>query len=147
MCRAHGIPHQRITTATGLGPALTAAWGLNRHSVVEVVTDRAINVELHKRVQARALAAAQRTHWLLTTSGSAGGGAGAEAAMGGLGGCSRVSLLPPLRVQRVTWQRFSLPLAKPLTAAAPGSGAEPATAREGALVYVEAAAGTPDRDW
>ncbi len=30
---------------------MQAAWGLNRHSVVEVITDRTTNVELHRVVQ------------------------------------------------------------------------------------------------
>lgn len=32
MCRAHGIPHQRVTAAEDLGTALRSAWGCNRHS-------------------------------------------------------------------------------------------------------------------
>lgn len=36
MCRAQGLPHQRVARAAELLPALRAAWGLNRHSVVEV---------------------------------------------------------------------------------------------------------------
>ena len=36
MCRAHGIPHQRASTPEEYQQALNSAWGLNRHSVVEV---------------------------------------------------------------------------------------------------------------
>lgn len=37
ICRAHGVPHQRVAgRPSELEPALRAAWGLNRHSVVEV---------------------------------------------------------------------------------------------------------------
>ncbi len=32
MCRAHGIPHQRVTAVEDLGAALRSAWGCNRHS-------------------------------------------------------------------------------------------------------------------
>jgi hypothetical protein len=40
LCRAHGIPHQSVTTPQELPAALATAWGINRHSVVEVITDR-----------------------------------------------------------------------------------------------------------
>ncbi|GLC45490.1 hypothetical protein PLESTM_001741500 [Pleodorina starrii] len=66
MCRAQGIPHQKVNSPEALVPALQAAWGLNRHSVVEVITDRTTNVDLHRRVQAAALRAAQHCHWLTT---------------------------------------------------------------------------------
>ena len=69
-----GIPHQRVTTPGGLGPALAAAWGLNRHSVVEVVTDRTTNVDLHRVIQVRARAMAVA---------GAGWGAGAGREQGG----------------------------------------------------------------
>lgn len=36
---------------TRMCAAMQAAWGLNRHSVVEVITDRTTNVELHRVVQ------------------------------------------------------------------------------------------------
>ena len=52
MCRAHGIAHQRITTPGDLAPALTAARGLNKHSVVEVITSRDGNMQQHKAIQA-----------------------------------------------------------------------------------------------
>ena len=51
MCRAQGVPHIKVASGPGLRTALRAAWGLNRHSVVEVVTDRASNVERHRQVQ------------------------------------------------------------------------------------------------
>ncbi|WIA39932.1 hypothetical protein OEZ86_013366 [Tetradesmus obliquus] len=35
ICRAHGIPHQRVTSPNDLAPALATAWGINRHSIVE----------------------------------------------------------------------------------------------------------------
>lgn len=48
-----------MTAPGALAPALRAAWGLNRHSVVEVVTDRGTNVELHRLVQVCARAHAR----------------------------------------------------------------------------------------
>eukprot|EP00798_Chlamydomonas_sp_ICE-L_P027191 gene27191-2435_t len=66
MCRAHGIPHQRVTDCSGLDSALSAAWGLNRHSVVEVITDRIKNVRVHKYIQARVQAAVQQCFNLVT---------------------------------------------------------------------------------
>ncbi|GIL93104.1 hypothetical protein Vretifemale_20563 [Volvox reticuliferus] len=120
MCRAQGIPHQRVTTPEGLVPALQAAWGINRHSVVEVITDRSTNVELHRRIQAAALRAAQHCHWLaskldVAVSSSAPSlslapvpdsvGQLAEAGSG----CR------PLVTDGLHWRRYSLPLALPLT--------------------------------
>lgn len=32
MCRAHGIPHQKVTAVEDLETALRSAWGCNRHS-------------------------------------------------------------------------------------------------------------------
>ena len=52
MCRAHGIAHQRVSERADLRGALAAAWSLNRHSVVEVVTPPgAANVEHHRTLQ------------------------------------------------------------------------------------------------
>lgn len=52
MCRAHGIAHQRVTERGALQGALRAAWRLNTHSVVEVVTQPgAANVAHHRRIQ------------------------------------------------------------------------------------------------
>ena len=51
MCRAHGIPHMRVSTPEELRRALTSAWALNRHSVIEAITDRVGNVERHREVQ------------------------------------------------------------------------------------------------
>lgn len=53
MCRAHGIAHQRVSERGDLRGALAAAWSLNRHSVVEVVTPPgAANVAHHRALQA-----------------------------------------------------------------------------------------------
>lgn len=53
MCRAHGIAHQRVTERGDLRKALQAAWALNKHSVVEVITQRDSNVTHHRRIQER----------------------------------------------------------------------------------------------
>lgn len=60
MCRAHGIAYQRVAEPGGLRGALAAAWGLNRHSVVEVTTARRANVAHHRHVQAAVSAAVVR---------------------------------------------------------------------------------------
>jgi len=51
MCRAHGLAHQRVTQPGELAGALKAARGLNKHSVVEVVTSRETNVQQHRAIQ------------------------------------------------------------------------------------------------
>jgi hypothetical protein len=66
MCRAHGIAHQRVTEPGALRGALAAAWGLNRHSVVEVATARRANVAHHRAVQAAVGAAVLRALRLAT---------------------------------------------------------------------------------
>lgn len=63
MCAAHGIAHQVVRTKDDLELALQMAWGLNKHSVVEVVTSRDANVEDHRAIQhhvREAVAAAYR---------------------------------------------------------------------------------------
>ena len=52
MCRAHGLAHQKVTQPGELAGALKAARGLNKHSVVEVVTSRESNVQQHRDIQA-----------------------------------------------------------------------------------------------
>jgi hypothetical protein len=34
LCRAHGIPHQKVASAQELLPALQTAWGINRWAAV-----------------------------------------------------------------------------------------------------------------
>ena len=51
ICRAHGLPHQLVTQPGQLEPALRAARGLNKHSIVEVVTSGEDNVAQHRAVQ------------------------------------------------------------------------------------------------
>ena len=130
MCRAHGIPHQRVTAAADLAPALTAAWGLNRHSVVEIVTDRSTNLQLHKSIQAAAQAAARAAYRLmlpslpLTTPASA--FLLAPAAVRGSAPATAANavpaatplLAPPLYITLLSWQRYELPLRQPLTTSA-----------------------------
>jgi len=70
MCRAHGIAHQRVTEPGALRGALAAAWGLNRHSVVEVATARRANVAHHRTVQAAVGAAVLRALRLATAPGA-----------------------------------------------------------------------------
>lgn len=53
MCRAHGIAHQKVTERGDLRKALQAAWALNKHSVVEVITNRNSNVTHHRAIQER----------------------------------------------------------------------------------------------
>lgn len=53
MCRAHGIAHQKVTERGDLRKALQAAWTLNKHSVVEVITNRDSNVTHHRSIQER----------------------------------------------------------------------------------------------
>ncbi|MEW5311202.1 MAG: hypothetical protein WDW38_002937 [Sanguina aurantia] len=72
MCRAHGIPHQRVATAADLPSCLASAWALNRHVVVEVTTQRSTNVQIHRTIQASVLQAFQKAHAsLVDTSPSA----------------------------------------------------------------------------
>ncbi|KAK9841086.1 hypothetical protein WJX84_008308 [Apatococcus fuscideae] len=61
MCRAHGIPHQNVRQLEELGPALYSAWGLRRHSVVEVHTPKEGNVNLHRQLQRSVAATVRRT--------------------------------------------------------------------------------------
>ena len=142
MCRAHGIPHQRVAAIDDLCPALRSAWGSNRHSVVEVVTSRTSNVQRHREVQAavkqavgRALALLERHPYSVTA------GAAAE---GALPADSAVAAWPfELAVDAASYHAYSLPLAKPLTsadAAAPDVPGE-LPRRRGFLLYVSLAAG------
>ncbi|KAI8463273.1 MAG: thiamine diphosphate-binding protein, partial [Monoraphidium minutum] len=68
MCRAQGVPHQRVTGPAELPRALRAAWGLNRHSVVEVVTSRGDNLGLHKALQSEVAAAVRHAYALATAA-------------------------------------------------------------------------------
>ncbi len=102
LCRAHGLPYQRVTALPALGAALDAAWGLNRHSVIEVVTERSSNVRWHRWVQRRVARAVQAHHHAAAQA-----QAGAEEGGG-----------PHLEVVGVAWRRFALPLTRALTTTA-----------------------------
>lgn len=116
MCRAHGIPHQRVGGAADLQSALRSAWSCNRHSVVEVVTSRTSNVQRHREVQAAVLAAVERALALLQPASAAASEAAASAAadlaVAGPYDCS---------VQSASYHAYSLPLARPLTTGADGA--------------------------
>ena len=66
MCRAQGIPHQKVSRCEELQPALHSAWALHRHSVVEVITGRDSNVNQHRQLQTAVQHAVKRAIKLLT---------------------------------------------------------------------------------
>ncbi|DBA90081.1 TPA: hypothetical protein ACH3X1_003400 [Trebouxia sp. C0004] len=101
MCRAQGIAHQRVGSLEELSPALQSAWALHRHSVVEVITGRDSNVDQHRQLQAAVQQAVRHAMRLLTTS-----------TPGSLGSTTCPC---PMSVSSATWQRYTLPLQKPLT--------------------------------
>ena len=53
LCDAHRVAHSHPSTPEALKRALDAAWSEGRHSVVEVTTSRARNLEQHRALQAR----------------------------------------------------------------------------------------------
>ena len=67
MCRAQGIPHQKVTELEELQPALHSAWALHRHSVVEVITGRDSNVDQHRQLQTAVQCAIKHAMKLLTS--------------------------------------------------------------------------------
>ena len=66
MCRAQGIPHQKVSRCEELQPALRSAWALHRHSVVEVITGRDSNVDQHRQLQHSVQHAVKHAMALLT---------------------------------------------------------------------------------
>jgi isochorismate synthase/2-succinyl-5-enolpyruvyl-6-hydroxy-3-cyclohexene-1-carboxylate synthase/2-succinyl-6-hydroxy-2,4-cyclohexadiene-1-carboxylate synthase/O-succinylbenzoate synthase len=122
MCRAQGVPHQRVTSPEDLPRALRAAWGLNRHSVVEVVTARADNLGLHKSLQSEVAAAVRRAHALVTASGPLAAAVPSPLAP--------PALAPEFFIAAASVSRYRAPLARPLTTKV-GAGA---THREGCLL-------------
>lgn len=56
----------QVTTAEQLTASLHNAWGLNRHSVVEVITDRTTNVAAHRAVQSEVMQAVHKAYCLAT---------------------------------------------------------------------------------
>lgn len=129
MCRAQGVPHIKVQSGPGLRTALRAAWGLNRHSVVEVVTDRASNVARHREVQGEVQRAVGHALALALGGSSLGGPAlgGPPLALPPLSAAAGEA--PPqegaasgsepafeLWVESARCEAFALDLARPLTA-------------------------------
>jgi isochorismate synthase/2-succinyl-5-enolpyruvyl-6-hydroxy-3-cyclohexene-1-carboxylate synthase/2-succinyl-6-hydroxy-2,4-cyclohexadiene-1-carboxylate synthase/O-succinylbenzoate synthase len=102
-----------VTATEGLPAALRSAWGLNRHSVVEVVTSRTSNLDRHREIQAAAAAAAGAALRLLQPA----------AAVPAPGAATLPLHVQPysLAVQSASWHAYRLPLARPLTT---GQGGE-----------------------
>ena len=59
MCDAHRVAHAHPSAPDAFAEALDAAWTEGRHSVVEVTTSRAKNLEQHRAVQRAAAKAAE----------------------------------------------------------------------------------------
>ncbi len=51
LCRAQGIPHMRVTSMGELKKSLESSWNLNRHCVLEVVTEIRSNVDHHELIK------------------------------------------------------------------------------------------------
>lgn len=119
MCRAHGIPHVRVSSPEELRTALKSAWGLNRHSVIEAITDRGSNVDNHRQVQATVKEAirATVTQRMIT----------------------HVEAFPA-RVARhiitATCKRFQLPMKRPMTVQQPSMGSA-VPPREGIFIILD----------
>ncbi|GMH33012.1 hypothetical protein BSKO_00846 [Bryopsis sp. KO-2023] len=108
ICRSHGILHQQVLQPNQLENALQMAWGSNKHSIVEVVTDRTKNVDVHREIQRAAQDASKKVLSVLSDFGDH--------------GCS---------IGDVTWRSYSLPLRKPLTTGGTGNS------REGFLISLK----------
>ncbi|GIL93120.1 hypothetical protein Vretimale_14340 [Volvox reticuliferus] len=131
----HSTPKGHNTRGSGARIA-----GTNVHPCVtaeiEVITDRSTNVELHRRIQAAALRAAQHCHWLaskldVAVSSSAPSlslapvpDSASQLAEAG-SGCR------PLVTDGLHWRRYSLPLALPLTTPPMPSGSSNSNSSSG----------------
>ena len=109
------MAHSHPSTPDALRLALEAAWSEGRHSVVEVTTSRARNLEQHRALQKRVAAAAACALKLRENVCGGGGGGG-----GGDGLCRSDAAAPIAaktpRVKSARVSRFSLPmLRKPTT--------------------------------
>jgi len=130
MVQAHGIAHRAVHSAAELPAALEEAWSCGEHCVVEVVTDRASNLGLHRRVQERVRAAVAPACALLSLPGSLGAPLGAPPgappalAPGAAPGAERCAVGPLV----LSVAPYSVPLARAVTTGAGGP------AREGALI-------------
>lgn len=51
LCRAQGIPHMKVSSLTELRRSLESSWELNRHCVVEVITNIETNVQHHEFIK------------------------------------------------------------------------------------------------
>lgn len=51
LCRAQGIPHMKVTDMSDLKKCLESSWALNRHCVLEVVTEIRSNVDHHDLIK------------------------------------------------------------------------------------------------
>ncbi|GAB4817906.1 hypothetical protein N2152v2_004952 [Parachlorella kessleri] len=138
MCRAQGVPHLKVSSAGDLRTALHSAWGLNRHSVIEVATDRASNVDNHRHIQEAARAAVDAALPLLrrwqeawqgagqqpgvlvgphsSSSSSKTGSNSASSSLGQVGDAALPTL--GVRIQAAAYEPYSLPLSRPLTTSA-----------------------------
>lgn len=105
LCRAHGIPHTRVTGADALPAALSNGWALNGHSVVEVVTDRQHNVSQHQAVQVavRGAVDAVLQRWVV------------DSKYRGVQDPEERPYEVPREIQSVDLHSYALPLARPLT--------------------------------
>jgi len=176
LCRAHGVPHQRVGGGSGgggaragsgggggggggggrgagataspaaLSAALAAAWGLGRHSVIEVfpTATREGNVELHRRVQKRVQRAVSAAHGALTAGGRGGVVASAppSPSQSPPADSAFPALAPPLRVRSALVSRYELPLTRSLTTS---DGADPGV-RRGALLRIELEEGEEEEE-
>jgi isochorismate synthase/2-succinyl-5-enolpyruvyl-6-hydroxy-3-cyclohexene-1-carboxylate synthase/2-succinyl-6-hydroxy-2,4-cyclohexadiene-1-carboxylate synthase/O-succinylbenzoate synthase len=88
ICRAQGIPHMRISSLSELEKSLKSSWRLNRHCVLEVVTDIDFNVSHHSIIKTEVTESLDK---FFTSHGHLG------------------------TVERVRVSRLSIPLKKPLT--------------------------------
>lgn len=107
-----------MAAPSDLLPALHTAWGINRHSVVEVVTERRDNLGLHKQLQADVAAAVHAAAELLLAplpaAGSRCSGSGRQQQLS-LPLLPPVVLQPPLHIAAAAVSSYSLALARPLT--------------------------------
>eukprot|EP00210_Caulerpa_lentillifera_P007031 g6725.t1 len=92
LCQAHGVPYQQVTKTNELEKVLKTAWNSNRHCVVEVITNRKENVQIHRKIKIEADRAVQK----------------------------QINLQEKLRGANLTicelqWTQFSYQLTKPIT--------------------------------
>lgn len=101
VCRAQGIPHMRVANLAELETSLKSSWALNRHCVLEVVTDIQSNVLHHEDIK-EAVCRALDGGSALSLGNDPGNGARSES---------------NIVITRVRIQTDSLPLEKALTTA------------------------------